>query len=199
MRRAIAQNESGAGSPNAVAEATRLGFEAVYREHFAMVWRVLRRLGIPDRELSDGAQDVFVVVHRRLAEFDRRSRISTWLYAICLRVASDRRRRAANRYEAVGEEPDESRISGANAEPWEIAERRALLQRTLDAMPLEQRTVFVLFELEGMTGEEIAELVEAPVATVHSRLRLSRETFRRGVQRARAREEFDLVRMGEKP
>ena len=180
-------------------ESPRVGFEALYREHFASVWRVLRRFGVAERELSDAAQDVFVVVHRRLADFDHRSRISTWLYAICLRVASDRRRLAANRYEAVGEDPDESRISGASAEPWEIAERRALLRRALDAMPLDQRTVFVLFELEGMTGDEIADLAEVPVATVHSRLRLSRETFRRVVQRARAREEFDLVRMGEKP
>jgi RNA polymerase sigma-70 factor (ECF subfamily) len=173
-------------------------FETLYREHFAMVWRVLRRFGVPESDLPDAAQDVFVVVHRKLAEFDHRSRVSTWLYAIGLRVASDRRRRAPNRYEVVGEEPDEARVSGATAEPWEIVERRALLERALDAMPLEQRAVFVLFELEGMTGDEIATLVESPLATVHSRLRLARETFRRAVQRARAREEFDLVRMGEK-
>jgi len=176
-----------------------LAFDAVYREHFAMVWRALRRFGVPERDLPDAAQDVFVVVHRKLADFDRRSRVTTWLYAICLRVASDRRRRAPNRHEAVGEEPDEARVSGATSEPWEIAERRALLRRALDEMPLEQRTVFVLFELEGMKGDEIVAIVDAPLATVHSRLRLGRETFRRIVERARAREEFDLARMGEKP
>jgi RNA polymerase sigma-70 factor (ECF subfamily) len=176
-----------------------LPFDSVYREHFAMVWRVLRRLGVPERDVPDAAQDVFVVVHRKLGEFDQRSRVTTWLYAICLRVASHRRRRAPNRHEAVGEEPDEASVSGATSEPWEIAERRALLRRALDDMPLEQRTVFVLFELEGMTGDEIAALVEAPLATVHSRLRLGREAFRRVVERARAREEFDLARMGDKP
>jgi RNA polymerase sigma-70 factor, ECF subfamily len=180
-------------------ELPPLAFEPVYREHFAMVWRALRRFGVPERDLPDAVQDVFVVVHRRLAEFDQRSRVSTWLYAICIRVASDRRRRATNRHEEFGEEPENGRVSGAVSEPWELAERRALLREALDAMPLEQRTVFVLFELEGMTGEEIALVVEAPLATVHSRLRLARETFRRVVARTRAREEFELARMGEKP
>ena len=169
MQRAVRHLES---VPASVA------FDGVYRAHFGMVWRVLRRFGVPERDLPDAAQDVFVVVHRKLAEFDQRSHITTWLYAICLRVASDRRRRAPNRHEAVGEEPDEARTSGATGEPWEIAERRALVRRALDDMPLEQRTVFVLFELEGMTGDEIAALVEAPLPTVHSRLRLGRETFR---------------------
>ena len=137
-----------------------LAFDAVYREHFAMVWRALRRFGVPERDLPDAAQDVFVVVHRKLAEFDGQCRVSTWLYAICVRVASDRRRRAPNRHEAFGEEPDEARVSGAVHEPWELAERRALLREALDAMPIEQRTVFVLFELEGMTGEEIVVVVE---------------------------------------
>jgi RNA polymerase sigma-70 factor (ECF subfamily) len=182
----------------AVSEPAK-SFEAVYRGHFAMVWRVLRRFGVPERDLPDAAQDVFVVVHRKLEAFDHRSRISTWLYAICLRVASDRRRVAPNRHETVGEDLDEARASGPSAEPWEAAERRALLQQALDAMPLEQRSVFALFELEGMTGEEIAALVDAPLATVHSRLRLGRETFRRVVSRARAREEFELGRMGVKP
>jgi RNA polymerase sigma-70 factor (ECF subfamily) len=179
------------------ARSLPLAFDAVYREHFAMVWRTLRRFGVPERDLPDAAQDVFVVVHRRLAEFDGRSRISTWLYAICLRVASVRRRSAASRWEAIGEEPDAARASGASSEPWELVERRALLAEALDAMALEQRTVFVLFELEGMTGDEIAEVVAAPLATVHSRLRLARETFRRVVDRARSREAFDFARMGE--
>ncbi|HEX6277396.1 MAG TPA: sigma factor-like helix-turn-helix DNA-binding protein, partial [Polyangiaceae bacterium] len=63
----------------------------------------------------------------------------------------------------------------------------------------EQRTVFVLFELEGMTGDEIAEVASAPLATVYSRLRLARDTFRRVLERARSREAFDLARMGDKP
>lgn len=167
-------------------------FAGVYREHFAFVWRSLRHLGVPERDLPDATHDVFLVVHARLADFDFRHRLTTWLYAIALRVASDRRRKAASRYEVLdtAKEP----ATGADAE---LTERRATLERCLDAMPLEQRAVFTLFELEGMTGEEIAALLEIPAATAHSRLRLARETFRRTLRRESAREQFDLVRMGE--
>jgi RNA polymerase sigma-70 factor (ECF subfamily) len=171
-------------------------FEAAYRAHFAFAWRSLRRLGVPERDLPDATQEVFLVVHKKLPEFDARSRLSTWVYAICLRVASDRRRRASNRYEVLAEGSEPLR-DASNADPPELGERRALLEAALDALSLEQRAVFTLFELEGMTGEEIATLLEIPAPTVHSRLRLAREAFRRAALRARARERFDLVRIGE--
>jgi RNA polymerase sigma-70 factor (ECF subfamily) len=171
-------------------------FEAAYRAHFAFAWRSLRRLGIPERDLPDATQEVFLVVHKKLPEFDAQSRLSTWVYAICLRVASDRRRRASNRYEVLAE-GSEALGDASSADSSELGERRALLEQALDALSLEQRAVFTLFELEGMTGEEIAALLEIPAPTVHSRLRLARLAFRRCVERARARERFDLVRIGE--
>lgn len=170
----------------------RLEFALVYRENFAFVWRSLRHLGVPERDLPDAVHDLFLVVHARLADFDFRHRVTTWLYAIALRVASDRRRKAANRYEVL----DTPKEPSTGTDPA-LAEKRATLERCLDAMPLEQRAVFTLFELEGMTGEEIAVLLEIPAATAHSRLRLARETFRRTLRRETAREHFDLVRMGE--
>jgi RNA polymerase sigma-70 factor (ECF subfamily) len=159
-------------------------YAALYRGQFAFVWRSLRRLGVDERELSDGAQEVFLVVFRRLSELQLESRLSTFLYAICLRVASDWRRRAHRRYEQLG---DEQQVEdSAKSEPWaEAPDLRRLLTLALDAMPLEQRAVFVAFELEGMTGEEIAQAVSVPVATVHSRLRLARERFRAVVARER--------------
>jgi len=182
--------------PVPAAPATDLReFEAAYRAHFAFAWRSLRRLGVPERDLPDATQEVFLVVHKKLPEFEARSRLSTWVYAICLRIASDRRRRAASRYEVLAEGA-ESLGDASSADP-ELGERRALLEMALDALSLEQRAVFTLFELEGMTGEEIAALLEIPAPTVHSRLRLAREAFRRTVERARARERFDLVRIGE--
>ena len=175
-------------------------FEAIYREHFAFAWRALRRLGVPERDLGDAAQDVFLVVYRRLPEFDFQRPLTAWLYAICLRVASDRRRSAAHRNEILSEaeEPIEppQQVGGAEAEQARHAERRALLEAALEAMPLEQRAVFTLFELEGQTGEEVAALLGVPVATVHSRLRLAREVFRRTIERGRARERFEVRRMG---
>jgi RNA polymerase sigma-70 factor (ECF subfamily) len=175
----------------------RESFEAVYRRHFAFTWRLLRSLGVPERDLADAAQDVFVVVHRKLDEFDFRCRVTTWLYGICLRVASGRRRLAPNRHESLGDALEHT-LEGQAAPSPELAEQRALLRRALDAMPTEQRAVFCLFELEGMTGEEIAELLDVNAATVHSRLRLARETFRRIVRRTRVREAFDQDRWRER-
>ena len=175
-------------------------FELTYRQHFAFAWRTLRRLGVSERDLNDAAQDVFLVVYRKLPEFDFERPITTWIYAICLRVASNRRRSSVARHERLSEEAEPSEKAepavAADAESQQLNERRALLEAALDAMSLEQRAVFTLFELEGRTGEEVAELLEVPAPTVHSRLRLAREIFRRTIERYRAREHFELRRMG---
>lgn len=159
-------------------------YAALYREHFDFVWRSLRRLGVQERELADAAQEVFVVVFRRLADLRLGSKLTTWLYAICLRVASDSRRRAHQRYEVFEDVESRREDSGS------VDDMRELLLRALSTMPLEQRAVFVAFELEGMSGEEIAEAVGVGVPTVHSRLRLARERFRASVARERAGRAF---------
>jgi RNA polymerase sigma-70 factor (ECF subfamily) len=179
-------------------ELTR--FNRVYRQHFAFAWRSLRRLGVPERDLADATQDVFLVMYRKFAELDQGRPLSAFVYAICLRVASDRRRSAAFRREQLTEagepsEPAEPALA-ADSERARQAERRALLEAALDAMSLEQRAVFTLFELEGHTGEEVAALLGVPAATVHSRLRLAREVFRRAIERGRAQERFTARRMG---
>ncbi len=175
----------------------RRRFEALYREHFAFVWRSLRRLGVREADLPDATQDVFLVAYRRLADFDGQSRVTTWLYAICFRIASDRRRRASHRYEELAPPPAPAAAVGGQADAeLERAERRALLQRALDGMSDEQRAVFVLFELEGWSGERIAEALDVPLATAHSRLRLAREQFRKFLAAWRARERFDELHRG---
>jgi RNA polymerase sigma-70 factor, ECF subfamily len=151
-------------------------YTSLYRQHFAFVWRSLRRLGIDERELPDGAQEVFLIVFRRLPELDLDSKLTTWLYAVCLRVASDWRRRAHRRHELIGVETHQP--EGVSDEEPRVRELRALLCKALDAMPMEQRAVFVAFELEGLSGEEIADALRVPIPTVHSRLRLARERFR---------------------
>src|SRR6186997_1961399 len=81
-------------------------FDAVYTAHVAFVWRVLRTFGVAEPQLEDAVQDVFVVVHRRLSEWEGRAAITTWLFAIARRVASAHRRRRGNdRTEALVEEP----------------------------------------------------------------------------------------------
>lgn len=170
-------------------------FQAIYDEHFRFVWRSLRRLGVREADVADAVQDVFLVVHRKLAEFEGRSKVTTWLFGICLRVARDRRRLAHVRHDV----PDEGAIDARVDERADVAaeaERRQgleLLEAILDEMPLEQRAVFTLFELEQMNGDTIADLLEIPVGTVHSRLRLAREAFRQSLARRQARERFQLA------
>lgn len=172
-------------------------FAEVYRVNFRFVWRVLARLGVPDRDLADSTQDVFLVVHRKLAEFDSQSRITTWLYAICFRVASQRRRAAPTRLELLDQEPPVEPCDDASeARAAKLAHHRRLLAGALDAMPLEQRAVFAFYELDGMSGDEIAEQVGVSVATVHSRLRLARLAFQRFVERTEARASFQESRCG---
>jgi RNA polymerase sigma-70 factor (ECF subfamily) len=153
-------------------------FEAAYREHFAAVWRVVRRLGIPEKDAVDAAQEVFVIAYRRWHEFEGRSSTKTWLFGIAYRVAAGRRRSAPSKREVIGEDA----LHGAEplldaVREQENRELMRLLERVLDRLPIEQRVVFTLFEMEGMTGDEIAEALELPAGTVRSRLRLARRAF----------------------
>lgn len=167
-----------------------LTLRAVYDEHFQFVWRSLRRLGVREADVPDAVQDVFLVVHRKLAEFEGRSKVTTWLFGIAMRVARDRQKLAYTRRRV----DDEDAVAGcvdASADAFAELERKQgleLLELILDGMPMEQRAVFSLFELDGLTGDDIAELLEIPLGTVYSRLRLAREVFQRAVTRLRARE-----------
>ncbi|MEZ4374961.1 MAG: sigma-70 family RNA polymerase sigma factor [Polyangiaceae bacterium] len=164
-----------------------MNFERIYQQHFRQVWRFLARLGVPERDLPDAVQDVFVVVHRKLEEFEARSRVDTWLYGICMRVASDRRRRASQRFESL-DHPDQTDSDALDEAGDERLGLKALAQRILASLPLEQRAVFVCFELEGLSSQEVAERLSIPLGTVHSRLRLARAGFRKELARLRARE-----------
>jgi RNA polymerase sigma-70 factor, ECF subfamily len=173
-------------------------FDQVYDEHFRFVWRALRRLGVPESDVADAVQDVFIVVHRRLRDFEGRSKVTTWLFGICLRVAHDRRRlphvkRQVDDPDAIAGQADEEADTGAQAERRQGLE---LLETFLDEMTLEQRAVFVLFELESMGGEAVAETLQIPVGTAYSRLRLARDQFRRSLARFQARDQFRLATAG---
>ena len=181
-------------SPPRPSAESLAAYAGLYRSQFAFVWRSLRRLGVEERELADAAQEVFLVVFKKLPELDLDSRLTTWLYAVCLRVASDWRRRAHRRHELVGVDAEQSTAHGT--ESAHVTDLRTLLWRALEAMPLEQRAVFVAFELEGMTGEEIASALAVPTPTIHSRLRLARDKFRAVVERERAQTGQHAAKIG---
>jgi len=156
--------------------------QALVNDHHAFVWRSLRRLGVPDSDVDDAIQQVFLVVHRRLAEIAPDSERS-FLFQTAVRVASDWRRAYKRRCEQAGMDmrdlPDDS------ASPEELMDQRrarALLDRVLGALPMDLRAVFVLFELEELTMMEIATLSDLPPGTVASRLRRARQAFQEAVR-----------------
>lgn len=163
-------------------------FDDVFATHVDYVWRVLRCLGVPARDLEDVAQDVFVVVHRKLPSWEARADMRSWLYAIAHRVAKDHRRLAWNRRSVpLGDDHEEEGAAG----PEDAALARRALEEVADVLAQldeEQRMVFVLYELEGLTMESIAEAMQCPVKTAYSRLRLARERLHaaREVSRDRA-------------
>ncbi|XXX80363.1 sigma-70 family RNA polymerase sigma factor [Sorangium sp. So ce134] len=151
---------------------------ALHAEHGGFVWATLQRFGIQHPDLEDAFQDVFIVVQRRLPSFDWACPITTWLFAICRRVAASHRRRAHTRRERLGEVVDD--VPDSARGPEEITSQhqaRLQLDGILEAMDLDRRAVFVMFEIEEMPCNEIASLVGVPVGTVYSRLHAARKEF----------------------
>jgi RNA polymerase sigma-70 factor (ECF subfamily) len=180
-------------SPVSCARASE--FDDVYREHFAFVWRSVRRLGVRDASIDDVVQEVFVIVHRRLADFEGRSALRTWIFGITLRVTRDHKRSAARRGMADGGsadvEPDTLKTDAPTpSDSIEKAEAVRVLHAILDEMDDERRAIFVMAELEQMSMPEIATVVGVNVNTCYARLRAARQTFESAVARLRAREAF---------
>ncbi len=158
------------------AVAARLSFEHVYAEHFQFVWRSLRALGVHSSQAEDAAQDVFVVVHRRLPEFEGNEYVRTWLFAIAMRVASDHRRRSRTFEElSVADTVLDKRPS-----PLDVTvhnENVQLLERALERMEEHHRLVFFLMDVEELRANEVSEILSINVNTVYSRLGRARERF----------------------
>ncbi len=146
----------------------------VYDAELDFVWRSLHRLGVDARDLPDLAQEVFVVVHRRAAEYDAARPLRPWLFGICAGLARNHRRRAFRRGERLTAEPPERVAEGDPESDADRARRRERGQRLLAALDPEKRAVFVMFEVEGMSGAAIAEALGLALGTVHSRLHAAR-------------------------
>lgn len=181
------------GADSAPSHGAELVFDRVYREHFAFVWRSARRLGVGDASLDDVVQEVFVVVHRRLADFEGRSSLKTWLFGITLRLVRDHRRAMKRRAPASDRELET--VAAEQPDPSENAQRGEavrMLHAILDQLEDEQREVFVMAELEQLTMPEIASAIGINVNTAYARLRLAREDFDRAVTRQSARDEWRM-------
>lgn len=159
----------------------------IIADHYGFLWRSLRRLGVPEADVDDGAQRVLGVVVRRLPEIAGGAE-RAFLFQTAVRVASEMRRAARRSrlsLEPVGDERIDERPGPEEA--LEQQRARALLAEVLDALDLDLCSVFVLFEIEEMTTAEIAELLAIPPGTVSSRLKRAREEFRKIADRLKAR------------
>ena len=166
-------------------------FEEIYESYFDFVWRSLRRLGVHPAALDDAVQEVFLVVHRRLSEFEGRSSLKTWLFGISMHVAQ-RLARTLARHPA-DELPDVLLDRPTTATPQDEAARNEaiiLLYAILDELDPDKRAVFVMAELEQLTAPEIAEALGAPLNTVYSRLRAARREFEASLKRLQAKERW---------
>ncbi len=151
-------------------------FLALYHEHFPFVWRTVGQLGVHPSAIADAVQDVFVVVHRRHAAFERRSSVRTWLFGIARRVVADYRK-SKRRRPAVPTEPGVLDFLAGNIDALDKLEAADLVNTLLDTLDDAKREVFVLAELEGMTMAEIAEATSTNPNTVSARLRAARAAF----------------------
>lgn len=178
----------------ALAEAPRTAedladFPAIYEKYFDFVWRTVRRLGVAEKSLDDATQDVFIVVHRKLSDFEGRSSLKSWIFGIARRVAHDHRRRVMRKER--GKVPAEGLVDTHASDPADCAARAQamrVLYEFLDSLDDDKREAFVLAELEQMTVPEISEAVGANINTIYSRLRAARKAFDQAVSRLHAKQ-----------
>jgi RNA polymerase sigma-70 factor (ECF subfamily) len=168
-----------------------LDVAVVHAEQADFVWRSLQRLGVARSDLEDVFQEVFIVVQRRGHTFDTSSKLTTWLFGICLRVAAAHRRREWYRRLAPIARQNEERPAPLSEHPDAVlVQREALsaLEQALNKMDLIRRAVFVMYELDELSTEEIAQMLDVPVGTVHSRLHSARKQFQSIVTKMKLRE-----------
>jgi RNA polymerase sigma-70 factor (ECF subfamily) len=195
---AIALATSGRGDDRAPPEAQAAqgamtsaapSLDTIYRTHAATVTRWVCRLCGRDVEVDDIVHEIFLVVHKRLSTFRGEAELTTWLYSIAVRVVSDRRR--ARRWRrwfgwrgvADDERPDAvaaAQAAGPSAlELLETQEAQRIVYQVLDRLSEDHRTALILFEIEELSGQEIAAITGTSIENVWLRLHRARKQFTR--------------------
>lgn len=153
----------------------KLEFDNVFAESSPFVWRVLGRLGVDRSDVADVGQEVFLVVHRRLADYDGRVPVRAWIYGICLRQAADYRRRIRRRRELPADALPQRSAPADQERELELRRARARLFAVLETLDPDKREVFVLYELEELPMRDVARIVDCPLQTAYSRLHAARK------------------------
>jgi RNA polymerase sigma-70 factor (ECF subfamily) len=164
-------------SEGADARPQALSFARIFEEHVPFLWRAAVALGVPEAEADDVCQEIMLVVHQKLATFQGQA-VRSWLYAICLRVTADYRKKARVRRERATAEPPDSVLGATLAEDLDARRAELRLLRVLDELDDDKRSVFVLFEIGELTLREISEATDTPLQTLYSRLQAARAHVR---------------------
>lgn len=180
--------------PEAVASSTNApvsSFETTYHQYFDFVWASALRLGVSAAAIDDVVQEIFIVIHAKLAELRQPQSLRSWIYGIVRRTVSDHHRsqRTKAAFGAVFARELEVQ-QPSTPTPLDLTEQGdqvRLLWTILEGLEPLKREVFVLAELEEMSAPEIADALEIPLNTAYSRLRAARQAFEEGVARDAAR------------
>lgn len=162
--------------PDSMAPEHLHDLATVYREHASFAWRVVRRLGIAPHNVPDVVQDVFLVVHRRLPDYDGRSSMRAWIAGICRGVVRNQKRsrsRRERRLRVLAQTPQDDLAQ------FDRMELGRALAEGLDALDEDQRLAVVLTDIEGLSPADVAHVTGVSRNTVYSRLRLARRKLRR--------------------
>jgi RNA polymerase sigma-70 factor (ECF subfamily) len=152
-------------------------FQEIFEQYAAYLCRSLLSLGVKPSEVEDVCQEVLLIVHRRLPEFDGKA-LRSWLYGICLRVAANHRRSARLRHETLTEQVPDRPLPPNQPEFVDGQRLQTRLLQVLDRLEDTQREAFVLYEIEQLTLREVAEAAGVPLQTVYSRLEAARAAVR---------------------
>jgi RNA polymerase sigma-70 factor, ECF subfamily len=160
------------------AEGDALAWRKLHRKYFPVAAAFLRKLGVRERDLEDATQDVFLQMYKYLPRFRRQAELSTWLYRLCITQArhTRRRTRVTEALLSILSLMPSAALLSEQSFSEDLARKR--IAQALATLPEGERAVFVLYEMEGLPGKQIAEIVKCPEATVWRRLHYARRTFR---------------------
>jgi RNA polymerase sigma-70 factor, ECF subfamily len=178
--------------PGVSPSGTALSFHSIYKQYVDFVWSSAGHLGAGRDIIDDVVQDVFIVIHSKLATLQQPEALRSWIYGIVRRTVSDYRRARRTRDAAGASLGAELGSRRPTPSPLDLAERNAeleLLERVLAALDEPKREIFVMVEVLEMTVPEVVQALEIPLNTAYSRLRLARQAFEEALAKHEARDE----------
>lgn len=160
-----------------MAPSAQQAFATAYRDHLGWMLHTVRRLGVPPHEAEDAAHDAFSTAWRRLDTYAPERPMRPWLFGIAFRIVSNRK---ASRTGTEELQPGLDALRGVAHRPDELLEgevTRLRVLKALEALPLDQRALFVGHDIELTPITELARNCDIPLNTAYSRLRLARQRF----------------------